>query len=69
VLGSNPLSEWKGPQYGIGPGSHFDLLLKNGAGGRSGVTRDYLFRDQDSFTFDGGLRGIFRVTPLSDDSR
>jgi hypothetical protein len=63
VLGSNPLSEWKGSQYGIGPGSHFDLILKNGAGGRFGVIGDYLFRDQGSFTFDGGLWGIFRVTP------
>lgn len=62
VLGSNPLSEWKGAQYGVGPGSHFDLLLKNGAGGRFRVTGDYLFRDQASFTFDGGLWGIFRVT-------
>jgi hypothetical protein len=62
-LGSNPLSELKGAQYGIGPGSHFDFLLKNGAGGRFGVTGDYLFRDQGSFPFDGGLWGIFRVTP------
>jgi hypothetical protein len=61
-LGSNPLSEWKGSQYGIGPGSHFDLLLKNGAGGKFAVTGDYLFRDQGSFPFDGGVWGIFRVT-------
>ena len=24
---------------------------------------DYLYRDQQSFMFDGGLWGIFRVTP------
>jgi hypothetical protein len=61
-LGSNPLSEWKGSQFGIGPGSHFDLLLKNGAGGRFKATGDYLFRSFQSFQFDGGLWGIFRVT-------
>jgi hypothetical protein len=60
-LGSNPLSEWKGAQYGIGPSSHFDLLLKNGAGGMFGVPGDYLYRTQQSFQFDGGLWGIFRV--------
>jgi manganese oxidase len=63
VLGSNPLSEWKGAQYGVGPGSHFDVLLKNGAGGAFRVSGDYLYRDQSSFTFDGGLWGIFRVIP------
>jgi len=63
VLGDNPLSEWKGAQYGVGPGSHFDMLLKNGAGGTFRVTGDYLYRDQGSFPFDGGLWGIFRVTP------
>jgi hypothetical protein len=63
VLGNNPLSEWKGSQYGVGPGSHFDLMLKNGAGGAFRVTGDYLYRDQGSFPFDGGLWGIFRVTP------
>ncbi|HEX8118852.1 MAG TPA: hypothetical protein VF521_16360, partial [Pyrinomonadaceae bacterium] len=62
ALGSNPLSEWKGSQYGIGPGSHFDMLLKNGAGGYFKVPGDYLYRSQQSFQFDGGLWGIFRVT-------
>jgi manganese oxidase len=61
VLGSNPLSEWKGSQEGIGPTSHFNFLLKNGAGGGFNVPGDYLYRDQASFQFDGGLWGIFRV--------
>ena len=61
AIGSKPLSELKGAQYGIGPGSHFDLLLKNGAGGRFQVRGDYLFRTMTSFQFDGGLWGIFRV--------
>ncbi|MBA3242444.1 MAG: copper oxidase, partial [Acidobacteria bacterium] len=62
-LGSNPLSEWKGSQFGIGPGSHFDFLLKNGAGGAFAVPGDYLYRTFASFQFDGGMWGIFRVNP------
>jgi hypothetical protein len=64
-IGTNPLSEWKGSQYGVGPGSHFDILLKNGAGGKFGVPGDYLYRSFHSFGFDGGLWGIFRVLPAS----
>jgi hypothetical protein len=63
ALGSNPLSEWKGSQYGVGPGSHFDFLLKHGAGGAFHVPGDYLYRTFQSFQFDGGVWGIFRVTP------
>jgi|DewCreStandDraft_2_1066082.scaffolds.fasta_scaffold00032_205 hypothetical protein len=62
LLGSNPLSEWKGAQMGHGPTNHFDVLLKNGAGGRFGIVGDYLWRDFASFTFDGGIWGLFRVT-------
>jgi len=60
ALGFNPLSEFKGSQYGIGAGAHHDLLL-GPAGGRGGVLGDYLYRDQPSFEFDGGLWGILRV--------
>jgi hypothetical protein len=63
VIGTNPLSEWKGAQYGVGPGSHFDVLLKRAAGSVFKVPGDYLFRSQQSFQFDGGLWGIFRVSP------
>jgi hypothetical protein len=63
VIGNNPLSEWKGAQSGHGPSNHFDAVLQNGAGGAFRITGDYLYRDQTSFTFDGGLWGIFRVTP------
>jgi hypothetical protein len=62
-LGSNPFSEWKGAQNGHGPSNHFDVLLKNGAGGAFGIQGDYLFRDMSSFMFDGGLWGILRVGP------
>ena len=60
-LGHNPFSEWKGSQFGIGAGSHFDVLLKHGAGGRFLIAGDYLYRNQTSFLFDGGMWGIFRV--------
>jgi hypothetical protein len=63
VLGSNPFSEWKGAQMGHGPSNHFDVLLKNGAGGKFHVTGDYLYRNFQSFQFDGGMWGIFRVIP------
>ncbi len=62
-LGSNPLSEWKGTTIGHGPTNHFDALLKNGAGGLFHIPGDYLFRDQTSHHFDGGMWGIFRVQP------
>lgn len=62
LLGSNGISEWHGSQAGIGPGSHFNFLLANGAGGIFATPGDYLYRDQASFLFDGGLWGIFRVT-------
>lgn len=61
-IGDNPLSEYKGSQYGVGPSSHYDLVPLNGAGGADRVRGDYLYRDQMSFKFDSGLWGIFRVT-------
>jgi manganese oxidase len=63
VIGDNPLSEVKGAQYGVGPSSHYEVIPKNGAGGARRVTGDYLYRTQASFQFDGGVWGIFRVTP------
>ncbi|HEY0020605.1 MAG TPA: hypothetical protein VGC13_30175 [Longimicrobium sp.] len=60
VLGNNPLSEYKGTMIGHGPTNHFDVLLSS-AGGRSKIQGDYLYRDQTSHHFDGGMWGIFRV--------
>ena len=60
-IGDNPLSMWTGNQMGIGPSSHFDIVLQNGAGGKFGIVGDFLYRDMASFLFDGGLWGIFRV--------
>ncbi|HEV3468317.1 MAG TPA: hypothetical protein VG148_03280 [Pyrinomonadaceae bacterium] len=61
VIGTNARSNWQGSQYGVGPGSHFDFLLKNGAGGKFGITGDYLYRTFMSSQFSGGIWGIFRV--------
>jgi hypothetical protein len=61
VIGSNPLSEVKGAQFGVGPSNHSDAVIKQ-AGGAFGVTGDYLYRTFNSFQFDGGMWGIFRVT-------
>lgn len=62
VLGPRSLSERKGSQAGHGPSNHFDVLLPS-AGGAFKVPGDYLYRDQNSFQFDGGLWGIMRVNP------
>ena len=65
VIASNPFSEWKGARDGHGPGEHFDLLPKHGAGGINAIQGDFLFRDQASFAFDGGTWGVMRVLPPS----
>ncbi|HKS10385.1 MAG TPA: hypothetical protein VJS13_12615, partial [Pyrinomonadaceae bacterium] len=46
AIGNNPLSEFKGAQYGIGPSSHYEVIPVNGAGGARRVTGDYLYRTQ-----------------------
>jgi hypothetical protein len=61
-LGNNPLSEPKGTMIGHGPTNHIDVLLPS-AGGRGTIQGDYLFRDQTSHHFDGGMWGIFRIGP------
>lgn len=62
VLGDNPFSEYKGTMIGHGPSNHFDVLVPR-AGGLFGIEGDYLFRDQTSHHFSGGMWGIFRVGP------
>jgi hypothetical protein len=64
LLGSNPLTEWRGARDLHGPGNHHDILLRNGAGGRFSITGEYLWRDQASFQFDGGIWGLLRVRTL-----
>jgi hypothetical protein len=63
VLAGRPESEFNGAMMGVGPGSHFNLLLRNGAGGAFNVTGDYLYRTFQSFQFDNGMWGILRVIP------
>jgi hypothetical protein len=46
---------------GHGPSNHFDILLRNGAGGKFAVPADYLFRDHAGPGIDHGLWGIIRV--------
>ena len=60
-IGNNPLSEFKGAQYGVGPTSHYEVIPVNGAGGKPRVIGDFLYRTQHSFMFDSGIWGIFRV--------
>ena len=61
----NSLGQWltmfEGARTGHGPANHFDVVLQHGAGGAFGIEGDYLFRDQSSFLFDGGLWGLLRV--------
>ncbi len=61
VLGSNPLSEWKGAEYGHGPTNAFDVLPKHGAGGKFATTGDFMWRDHVQWYLAGGIWGIFRV--------
>jgi hypothetical protein len=63
VIGSNPFSEVKGAEMGVGPSFHFNAVPLNGAGGKFKVKGDYLFRTFQSFQFDAGIWGIFRVVP------
>jgi hypothetical protein len=63
LLGSRLESEYHGWIMGVGPSAHFNILLRNGAGGAFGVTGDYLYRTFQSNQFDGGMWGIFRVIP------
>jgi hypothetical protein len=60
--GFNVMSWWVSSQEGMSAQNHFDLLLPS-AGGRFGVTGDYLFHDFAGFGNYQGLWGILRVTP------
>jgi hypothetical protein len=61
VIGENVRSPWHGAQWGHGPSNHFDVVL-DGAGGDFRVAGDYLYRTFESFNFDGGMWGLFRVS-------
>jgi hypothetical protein len=60
VIGFKQDSPWHGAQWGHGPSNHFDVLIQS-AGGTFQVPGDYLYRTFQSFQFDGGMWGLFRV--------
>ncbi|HKI00570.1 MAG TPA: copper oxidase [Thermoanaerobaculia bacterium] len=60
-LGRNTFSFWEGAHMGHGPTNHFDVLLRNNAGGKFIIPGDYVHRDSVSQGLDAGLWGIFRV--------
>ncbi|HLL76133.1 MAG TPA: hypothetical protein VK421_12815, partial [Pyrinomonadaceae bacterium] len=60
VIGFNNNSPWHGSQYGHGPSNHFDVVIQR-AGGAFSIAGDYLYRTFQSFQFDGGMWGLFRV--------
>jgi hypothetical protein len=61
AIGHNPASWLRGVQEGMGPSSHWDFVLENGAGGANGVRGDYLYRDFTPLHFENGAWGILRV--------
>jgi hypothetical protein len=60
VISFNMKSAWHGAQWGHGPSNHFDVVIKS-SGGAFRVRGDYLYRTFQSFQFDGGMWGLFRV--------
>ncbi|MEZ4314667.1 MAG: hypothetical protein R3F14_42170 [Polyangiaceae bacterium] len=62
VLGFNGRSTWHGALTGLGPTSHFDLLIPS-AGGALGVPGDYLFRSWTASQTQNGQWGLLRVVP------
>ncbi len=60
-LGRNTFSFWEGARMGHGPSNHFDVLLRNGAGGKFSITGDYLIRDHVGIGLDGGVWSLFKV--------
>jgi hypothetical protein len=60
-IASNPTSQRVGSQEGLGPSSHYDIVLEHGAGGAFRIRGDYLIRMQDAFKNLEGQWAIFRV--------
>jgi hypothetical protein len=60
VIAENEKSSWHGAQWGHGPSNHVDVVIRS-AGGEFKVVGDYLYRTFQSFHFDGGMWGLFRV--------
>jgi hypothetical protein len=60
-IGDNSESNLVGTQEGHAPMRHWNVVPRNGAGGKFEVEGDYLYQDQPSFLFPEGMWGIFRV--------
>ncbi len=54
------MAEWKGSRVGVGPLTHFDVVVPS-AGGTTPVAGDYLYRTFPAIHFAAGIWGIFRV--------
>ena len=61
-MGHNPKSQRFGFRDQIGPLNSFDLLIDS-AGGKNGVTGDYLYNSMLNESFNGGIWGIVTVVP------
>ncbi|MDI1479605.1 multicopper oxidase domain-containing protein [Polyangium sp. y55x31] len=63
VMGANPDALVIATQGGASVQTAHDILPLYGAGGKYGVTGDFLYRDEGSFGYTDGLWGILRVSP------
>ncbi|APR87714.1 manganese oxidation [Minicystis rosea] len=63
VIGPNPQNFTRAARDGQGPMRPYNVVPLFGAGGKYGVTGDFLYLDQESFSYTQGLWGILRVTP------
>ncbi len=63
VIGPNPQNFTRAARDGQSAMGVADIVPLHGAGGRAGVTGDFLYGTVDSFGFTQGLWGLVRVTP------
>ena len=61
-IGQNPMAMHMGGQESIAPMAHFDLVFPR-AGGKHGITGDFLWRDHGGFGITSGLWAVIRVKP------
>lgn len=61
-IGHNPESAVTGATTGVGPTSHFDIVIPQ-AGGHFKTAGDYLYRSATAAQYQAGLWGLFRVAP------
>lgn len=60
-LGVDTESQFRGTRDVVGPGSAYNFLFTQGAGGSGAVAGDYPIRDLYSWGFDNGLWAVLRV--------